>query len=469
MKLFWKQFIGILSILIVMFTIFGSVLIQTSFQAALDNEVDAALEEAVMFQYTVLSSADSMSDVYQLDERVIVDILKTIDENIGSAEDTLIFYDENARVLYQKGNQKSRLGESNIFADEMVWQLSDREGVHFLDTMVCLVLGKHTYYIEKNRNVQQVYENRDSFLAKYRVAVGVLILIASVLAALVAWGFTAPIRKLSQATKAFADGDYTSRVKPVGKDEITVLMQDFNTMAGQLESNIWELNDAVRRQEEFTGAFAHELKTPLTSIIGYSEILMSTELSEEARMMSAGYIYQDGKRLERLAYKMMELTRVDKQEIVFDVLEMTDLMKRLQATTRSMLEEKGVMLTIRVEEGSVYGDKDLLLSLFLNLVDNARKACVQGGNIKIFGRRHPKGYQLEIKDNGRGIPEEELPRITEAFYMVDKSRARKEGGAGLGMALCAKILKLHGGRWHMKSEPGKGTIIGIWLPERKGQ
>ena len=76
---------------------------------------------------------------------------------------------------------------------------------------------------------------------------------------------------------------------------------------------------------------------------------------------------------------------------------------------------------------------------------------------------------MEVRDDGRGIPEEELPRITEAFYMVDKSRARKEGGAGLGMALCAKILKLHGGRWQMKSEPGKGTVIGIWLPEKEGQ
>lgn len=116
-----------------------------------------------------------------------------------------------------------------------------------------------------------------------------------------------------------------------------------------------------------------------------------------------------------------------------------------------------------------YADRNLLLSLFFNLVDNARKACQQGGNIIIRGRKTIKGYQLEFQDDGRGISREELPRITEAFYMVDKSRARKEGGAGLGMALCAKILKLHGGKWVIKSEPMRGTIIGIWLPGKEQQ
>ena len=467
MKLFWKQFIGILSILIVMFIVFGSIMIQTSFQTALDSELDATLEEAVMFQYTVFSSADSLSDTYQLDERIIVDILKNIDKNIGKPEDTLVFYDADLKVLYQKGSYKNSLLINSVGTDELIWQLSEQEEGHYVETVARILLGDDIYYIEKNRSVQQVYDNREAFLRKYRVAVGVLIAVACVFAALLAYGFTTPIRKLSLATKDFAKGNYTSRVKPVGNDEITILMKEFNAMADKLEKNIWELNDAVRRQEEFTGAFAHELKTPLTSIIGYSELLMTTELSEEARMMSAGYIYQDGKRLERLAYKMMELTRMDKQEISFGDISVAELVKSLQAITLPMLEEKAIKLVVRMENGLVYGDKDLLLSLFLNLLDNARKACNKNGTICVRGRKTKKGYQFEIQDDGRGIPKEELPHITEAFYMVDKSRARKEGGAGLGMALCAKILELHKGKWRMKSEPDKGTIIGIWLPGKE--
>lgn len=467
MKLFWKQFWGILIILIAMFTVFGSVLIQTSFQTSLDNELDAALEEAVMFQYTILSSTASLTESYRLDENVIVDVIRTIDENIGNAEETLILYDSSFTVLYQKGSYQNTLPREKLVREELNWQLSDKEGIHYLETIVQLIIGGDVFYIEKDRNVQQVYDNRTTLLQQYRMAVGILSLVAAVLAAGLAYGFTAPVRKLSQATRAFAEGDYTSRVKTKGNDEMTVLMKDFNTMAERLEENIWELNDAVRRQEEFTGAFAHELKTPLTSIIGYSELLMSTELSEEARMMSAGYIYQDGKRLERLAYKMMELTRVDKQELMFGRLSVKELMSSLQATTLPMLTERSITLTINVKDGYVYGDKDLLFSFFLNLVDNGRKACSAGGNIQIRGRNAGKGYQFQIRDDGRGIPQEELSHITEAFYMVDKSRARKEGGAGLGMALCAKILELHGGKWRMESEPGKGTTVNVWFPGKE--
>lgn len=467
MKLFWKQFVGILSILIVMFTIFGSVLTHTSFQTALDNELDSALEDAVVFQYTVYSSIEGVSDTYQLDQKVVVDIVKTIDENIGNTEDTLLLYDADLNVLYREGQHIGNIVTKKVLENTMMWQLTEQENVHYLETWVCVTLGEDTYYIEKNRNVQSVYDNRDALLQQYRMTVGVLLVVAAVFAAVLAYSFTKPIRKLSRATRAFAKGDYQRRVKPLGNDELTVLMEDFNAMAQKLEGNIWELNDAVRRQEEFTGAFAHELKTPLTSIIGYSELLMTTELSEEARMMSAGYIYQDGKRLERLAYKMMELVRVDKQEISLSDVDVQSLMETLQEITLPMMAEKSITLKIQVEEGCVRGDRDLLLSLFLNLVDNARKACEKGGNIRILGRKSAKGYQLEIKDDGRGVPPEQLPHITEAFYMVDKSRARKEGGAGLGMALCAKILALHQGKWRMKSEPGKGTVISIWFPGKE--
>ena len=109
MRLFWKQFIGILMILVVMFTLFGSVLIQTSFQTALDREVEAALEEATLFHYTLLSSAESMSNTYSLDQKVIIELLKTIDENAGNTADVLVLYDANRAVLYRRGKETNNL------------------------------------------------------------------------------------------------------------------------------------------------------------------------------------------------------------------------------------------------------------------------------------------------------------------------------------------------------------------------
>ena len=119
-----------------------------------------------------------------------------------------------------------------------------------------------------------------------------------------------------------------------------------------------------------------------------------------------------------------------------------------------------------MDRGIIYGDEELLLSLFYNLLDNAVKAMDKGeeGFILLKGTVLPGAYEVKVVDNGRGIPREEIGRITEAFYMVDKSRSRKEGGAGIGMALCHKIIYLHGGTLKIDSRLGEGTVMKVLFP-----
>ncbi len=462
MRLFWKHFLGILSILIMMFTIFGTMLLQSCVTMWVEREVENSLNEITMFQYAFKTAVQGSKGTYQSQEKLVTGIAENIIKSMGSYEDTIVIYNAERESLFSQGKHYNELRSLDLAEGEsLAWCVMEREGVHYLETLSRVTVDGDDYYLEKNHSIQQVYDNRDALLQNYYVAMLFLLLFSAVLAVIFSMGFTAPIRRLSQATKGLARGDYSKRVKPSGNDEITDLMEDFNAMADRLEENIDELNDAVRRQEEFTGAFAHELKTPLTSIIGYSELLMSIDISEEARMMSAGYIYQEGKRLERLAYKMMELVRVDKQDIPFRPVKIEELMEAIRATTSPMLIEKGITLKIQTQDACLQGDKDLLLSLLFNLVDNARKASSEGGIIHITGINVSGGYQLEIRDHGRGMPKQEVPRVAEAFYMVDKSRARKEGGAGLGMALCAKIVALHHGQWEIQSAEGKGTTIRI--------
>ena len=119
-----------------------------------------------------------------------------------------------------------------------------------------------------------------------------------------------------------------------------------------------------------------------------------------------------------------------------------------------------------MEKAWIYADKDLILSVFYNLCDNAVKAVEEGGSVSVHGIRLAEGsYEVKVSDNGRGIPEEEIHRITEAFYMVDKSRSRKEGGAGIGMALCQKIVTLHNATMHIYSKLGEGTVVQILFPK----
>lgn len=471
MKLFWKQFNGMVCLLIVSFTVFGSLLLYSSFQMNLEREQERGLEELKMYQYAMLASLQSLPENYQAVDQAAAKIAESIGSSMGNSQNTVAVYNERQTVIYQDGAHESVLAPEDM-ADTLaenngVFWLSVREDRHYLVCLSSLRSGAGNYYLEINRDIEFVYQNREELYRKYIITIIIAMLFSILMSLLFSLGFTAPIRRLSAATRAFSNGDYQSRVSVKGEDEISMLMEDFNKMAEQLERNIWELSDTARRQEEFTGAFAHELKTPLTSIIGYAQMLRSMELSEAERQISADYIYRQGKRLERLSYKMLELARVEQQELVFQRIDAVVLGSSVEELVREPLRKKQIKLHKRIDAGAVYGDPDLLLSLFGNLIDNARKACDAGGTIWFLGKKTAAGYEFFVRDNGRGMEEEEIGRITEAFYMIDKSRARKEGGAGLGMALCSKIVKLHHAGWSIKSRIGKGTLVGILFPERE--
>lgn len=117
----------------------------------------------------------------------------------------------------------------------------------------------------------------------------------------------------------------------------------------------------------------------------------------------------------------------------------------------------------------IYAEPDLMKNVLLNLLDNGRKAIDGEGTLEVIGTSEEQGYALEVRDNGKGMPKEEIERITEAFYMIDKSRARSQGGAGLGLSLCMEIVNRHGGTLEFQSEVGTGTTVRIFLPKEENQ
>ena len=132
---------------------------------------------------------------------------------------------------------------------------------------------------------------------------------------------------------------------------------------------------------------------------------------------------------------------------------------------RPALQEAGITLKVLVEDARLFLEPDLMKTVLLNLLDNGRKAIEGEGNLYLMGRKESDGYAFYVKDSGRGMPQEEISRITEAFYMIDKSRARQQGGAGLGLSICAEIVKRHEGVLEFQSEVDQGTIVRIFLPK----
>ena len=230
---------------------------------------------------------------------------------------------------------------------------------------------------------------------------------------------------------------------------------------GELERSIETLENVASRREEFIGSFAHELKTPLTAIIGYADMLRSKDMKPKSRFTAAGYIFSEGKRLEALSLKLMDIIVAGKQDFERKRFEVGYFIRSVAAVTVPSLSAEDITLDMRWEPGYILVEPDLFKTLTINLVDNARKASRRNSVIELFGKVEDGGYALYVRDHGRGIPREELSKITEPFYMIDKSRSRAQNGAGLGLALCQRIAELHETRLEYDSQVGEGTTVRI--------
>lgn len=216
-------------------------------------------------------------------------------------------------------------------------------------------------------------------------------------------------------------------------------------------------------QRQLIGSMSHELKTPLTAIRGYSETLLNVNLSPEQEEKSLKYIYQESGRLSRLSEKMMELTRLYEPECRISLQEISveALFDMAEESMAHRLREAGITL----EREGDYQDKikkldsDLMTSFLINLMNNSIMASAPGTCIYLGADEH----SLWVRDEGSGIPPEEVDKVRKAFYRVDKSRSRKSGNMGLGLALCEQIAAVHHGNMVIESRVGEGTRIAIVL------
>lgn len=221
-----------------------------------------------------------------------------------------------------------------------------------------------------------------------------------------------------------------------------------------------KLQEVAEKQELLMGALSHEMRTPLTSIIGYSDTLRHVKLKDEQKDRALEHINREGKRLEALSGKMLQMLGLYQNHAI--QMEMTmagDLLNHVIDMEKEQAEKKAVHLKMECEVFSMKMDPALMESLLINLIDNALKATDADGSIWVRAYEKAGKKIFEVSDTGMGIPEEELGKITDAFYMVDKSRSRKEGGSGLGLALCVKVAEIHGGFLKIESQLGEGTTV----------
>lgn len=265
---------------------------------------------------------------------------------------------------------------------------------------------------------------------------------------------------LDRQAREIAAGSYDKRIEEKGNDELRDLSHDMNELAGAVQEKVQKLEKVAEEREMFIGDFAHEMKTPLTSILGYSQMLeLLPSLSLEQQKQYAGIIREEASRMKALSSKILELTVLHAETIEKKRTDIRKLFEEVNISVQPVFQEDGKSIAMHSEDVFINADETLLGSLLYNLIDNARKACDAGGEVVVLAKADHDNVIITVSDNGCGMCEEELKKIFEPFYRVDKARSRKAGGAGLGLSLCKKIVELHEGTMHIESEKGKGTIV----------
>jgi heavy metal sensor kinase len=341
-------------------------------------------------------------------------------------------------------------------------EIQDALGRRWLYVARTLTTGSTLIVAAPRPTLRALLVYGDDLLAPILKAALVGLVVSVVLAWLVSRWVTAPLRRLAGAAQSVAAGRYEQRVPLEGPAEVESLAADFNQMVQHVQAT-------QQGQRDFVANVSHELRTPLTSIDGFAQaILDGTAADRDSQIHAAQVIHEESDRLARLVDDLLDLARLDAGQMTFTrvPVDLNALVARVADRLSLRAQERGVRLENEVTGlPSVSGDGDWLAQVFTNLIDNALKHTPAGGIVRLRGEAHAAQVLVHVEDNGPGIPAEDLSRIFERFYQVDKARRGGVGrGTGLGLAISREIVQAHGGQLTAISASGQGSRFTVQLP-----
>jgi len=445
----------------------GTILIHRSFKTSLSSTIDSDLLNYESIQSTLLIAVDTNSVSSYID---MSNIINQLSAQGNSNRKNIILRNSDMEVVSIMNSSftyKEMKPSDENTCNSIIWRENNNYYLQLCSSMDINTENLDISQMDIVYDITSVYAARAQEQNTFRLLLIAIFVVGSITSMIAASLLTKPLEKLSSLAQHISHGDYSARLHIHSGDEIEALANDFNNMADTIEDNISELHFSMEKQEQFMGSFAHELKTPMTSIIGYADLLRSQNMSEDETNEAANYIFSEGKRLESLSLKLLDLLVVKNQETILTPTDPALAVRNVINVMKPELAKEHITLKSSCRKGCCMMDIDLFQSLIINIIDNARKAIDDNGLIHVAGTVRDDNYVIIIKDNGRGMPPEEITRISEAFYRIDKSRSRAQGGAGLGLAICSKIAEIHQAKIKYKSAVGHGTVVTITLPNIK--
>lgn len=462
MKFWQKAFIGILIVFIVSVNVCLLLVSRYSYAQNLASDKDRAKGEYHFIQGSV---RDALNNLYYRSQnkpgRAAVEALMRVYADYYAKQNvTLELWQGDTLLFANTPTEQGKRTETQIPTDQNVRMEQRSVGSsHYLYVSGEVNASDEQYSLVYVRDLFQLYNTQHN-LTRFVILVSVATeLVLSLVLVLLLRTLTRPIRDLEKATKEIAQGVYDRRVVVSGKDEFYDLAEHFNKMAESIEEKIEALDKTAQEKQNLVDNLAHELRTPLTTIRGYAEYLQSAHAREEDRIIASEYILSETKRMQNLAFKLLDLALLRNAPLDSKIFNSMDLLQEVETSLSRKIAEKDITLELRCELENMAGDFVLLQSLLVNLVDNAIKASPAGARIQLSAYRQQNVPVLELKDYGSGMSADQTLRVVEPFYRVDKARTRSTGGVGLGLSLCAQIAKLHGAELNISSLPNKGTTV----------
>ena len=271
--------------------------------------------------------------------------------------------------------------------------------------------------------------------------------------------YTRRVRRLMNSMRIIRGGDYTHQVKMGGKDELTVLGEEFNDLLERLQAS-----EQTRRN--FVSDASHELKTPLASIKLLSDSILQNEMDPDTIREFVSDIGKEADRLNRMAQKLLSLSRIETlEDQECEIVYISPTIHRVTRMLAANAKQSSVQLMTDIQQDSpILTMEDDLYQVIFNLVENGIKYNTQGGSLTICLTREEDNAILRIHDTGVGIPEESLSNIFDRFYRVDKARSRKSGGSGLGLSIVRSLVERNGGTIRVESTIGEGSLFEVVFP-----
>ena len=463
---FWQKiFLISLAVLTVAVNTIAYLLIGNNHQLNKEKEIKSSVDEYSIvvssFQTNVLYERYRSSEA-ELDDTQITQIAR---------EFSYLFTLDNLYIQLNKGEERvfsnfTRDLPDNLY--ENVNQLSEGDARVLIrrddDSRVYLyitspvTIQSSNYFFTTIKDITNIYDVKNDQLRFFSVLGPIVSVVVAFIMLILSKLLTSRINRLRKSTMKVANGEYNA-IEIKSKDEIGELTADFNTMTEVVKQKVEKLEDIASERKVFIDNMTHEMKTPLTSIIGFSDLLRSARLDDETVHDYAESIYKEGKYLKSISSKLMDLILL-RQKPEMTEIDVPRLVEEIDESVRPIASSRQVAFSAASVEAKLVCDRELIKSLLYNLIDNAVKASQPGTCVTLNAYFTQDGVmEFSVADQGSGIPKEELDKIFEPFYRVDKARSRKYGGAGLGLALCMEIAHAHAATLEIESEVGRGTVI----------